>query len=66
VRAKRKRYQQRGKPIHQAELLHESDYMIIATYQLEYRGIVNHYRHAYNLHRLYPLKKAMEGSLTKT
>jgi group II intron reverse transcriptase/maturase len=66
VTTKRKRYQQRGKPIHRAELLHESDYTIIATYQLEYRGIVNYYRHAYNLHRLHILKKAMEGSLTKT
>src|SRR5437588_776645 len=66
VTEKRKRYQQRGKPIHRAELLHESDYTIIATYQLEYRGIVNYYRHAYNLHRLHTLKKAMEGSLTKT
>ena len=66
VTEKRKRYQQRGKPIHRAELLNESDYTIIATYQLEYRGIVNYYRHAYNLHRLHTLKKAMEGSLTKT
>jgi group II intron reverse transcriptase/maturase len=66
VTEKRKRYQQRGKPIHRAELLNESDYTIIATYQLEYRGIVNYYRHAYNLHRLHALKKAMEGSLTKT
>jgi Reverse transcriptase (RNA-dependent DNA polymerase)/Type II intron maturase len=66
VTEKCKRYQQRGKPIHRVELLHESDYTIIATYQLEYRGIVNYYRHAYNLHRLHSLKKAMEGSLTKT
>ena len=66
VTQKRKRYQQRGKPIHRAELLNESDYTIITTYQLEYRGIVNYYRYAYNLHRLHTLKKAMEGSLTKT
>ncbi|WP_052569361.1 reverse transcriptase domain-containing protein [Ktedonobacter racemifer] len=66
VMEKRKRYQQRGKPIHRTELLKESDYTIISTYQLEYRGIVNYYRYAYNLHRLHTLKKAMEGSLTKT
>lgn len=66
VMEKRKRYQQRGKPIHRTELLHESDYTIISTYQLEYRGIVNYYRHAYNLHRLHTLKNAMEGSLVKT
>jgi hypothetical protein len=63
---KRKRYQQRGKPIHRTELLNESDYTIIATYQLEYRGIVNYYQYAYNLHRLHSLKKVMEGSLAKT
>ena len=66
VTAKCKRYHQRGKPIHRTELLHESDYTIMATYQLEYRGIVNYYRHAYNLHRLHALKHTMEGSLTKT
>jgi len=66
VTTKRKRYQQRNKPIHRTELLHESDYTIMATYQLEYRGIVNYYRHAYNLHRPHALQQAMEGSLTKT
>jgi group II intron reverse transcriptase/maturase len=63
---KRNRYQRRGKPRHRADLLNESDYTIIATYQLEYRGIVNYYRHAYNLHRLQSLKWTMEQSLTKT
>jgi group II intron reverse transcriptase/maturase len=60
------RYQKRGKPCHRGELLNESDYTIIATYQLEYRGIVNYYRLAYNLHILQYLKWVMEVSLTKT
>jgi group II intron reverse transcriptase/maturase len=60
------RYRQRGKPCHRAELLNESDYTIIATYQVEYRGIVNYYRLAYNLHTLRLLKWIMETSLTKT
>lgn len=60
------RYRQRGKPRHRAELLNESDYTILATYQLEYRGIVNYYRLAYNLHSLQYLKWVMETSLTKT
>jgi len=60
------RYRQRGKSRHRAELLNESDYTIIATYQLEYRGIVNYYRLAYNLHSLQYLKWIMEISLTKT
>ncbi|GCE12100.1 maturase [Tengunoibacter tsumagoiensis] len=61
-----KRYERRGKPCHRAELLNESDYTIIATYQLEYRGIVNYYRLAYNLRTLRRLKWVMETSLTKT
>src|SRR5262249_10076474 len=61
-----KRYMRKGKPIHRAELLNESDYTIIATYQLEYRGLVNYYRMAYNLHTLQKLKWIMEISLTKT
>src|SRR5436305_561957 len=63
---KSKRYMRKGKPFHRAELLNESDYTIIATYQLEYRGLVNYYRMAYNLHTLQKLKWIMEISLTKT
>jgi group II intron reverse transcriptase/maturase len=63
---KRKRYQQGGKPVHRTKLLKESDFTIISTYQLEYRGLVNYYRHAYNLHRFKTLKHTMEASLTKT
>jgi Type II intron maturase len=60
------RYKQRNKAVHRTKLLHESDYTIIATYQLEYRGIVNYYRLAYNLHTLHDLKWIMQQSLTKT
>jgi group II intron reverse transcriptase/maturase len=60
------RYQRMGKPHHRAELLNESDYTIIATYQLEYRGMVNYYQLAYNLRSLRLLKWVMETSLTKT
>jgi group II intron reverse transcriptase/maturase len=66
VKEKCKRYMRKGKPIHRAELLNESDYTILATYQLEYRGIVNYYRMAFNLHTLQKLKWVMEQSLTKT
>ncbi len=66
VNEKCKRYMRNGKPIHRAELLNESDYTILATYQLEYRGIVNYYRMAFNLHTLQKLKWVMEQSLTKT
>ncbi len=60
------RYQKRGKPIQRAELLNESDFTIISTYQLEYRGIVDYYRLAYNLHSLDQLKWVMEQSVVKT
>ena len=66
LREKCNRYKKRGKPTHRAELLNESDYTIITTYQLEYRGMVNYYRNAYNLHTLKSLKWVMEWSLTKT
>jgi hypothetical protein len=56
----------KGKPAHRSELLNESDCTIIATYQLEYRGLVNYYQMAYNLHTLHKLKWVMETSLTKT
>ncbi len=60
------RYKRRNKAIHRAELLNESDYTIVTTYQLEYQGIANYYRLAYNLHTLHQLRWIMEQSLTKT
>ncbi len=60
------RYMKCGKPIHRAELENESDFTIISTYQLEYRGIVEYYRLAYNLHTLSHLKWVMQQSLAKT
>jgi group II intron reverse transcriptase/maturase len=66
VEDKCKRYMRKGKAIHRAELLNESDFTIVATYQLEYRGLVNYYRMAYNLHTLQKLKWVMEQSLAKT
>jgi group II intron reverse transcriptase/maturase len=60
------RYLKGGKPIHRSELENESDFTIIATYHLEYRGIVEYYRLAYNLHTLRRLKWVMQQSLAKT
>jgi hypothetical protein len=60
------RYQKRGRPTHRTELLNESDFTIISTYQLEDRGMVEYYRLAYNLHTFQQLKPVMEQSLTKT
>lgn len=60
------RYKKGNKATHRAELLNESDYTIIATYQLEFRGIANYYQYAYNMASLQSLKRIMEQSLTKT
>jgi hypothetical protein len=55
-----------GKVMHRPELEDDSDFTILALYQREFRGIVEYYRLAYNLHRLDLLKWIMEQSLTKT
>ncbi|MGL4617774.1 MAG: reverse transcriptase domain-containing protein [Chroococcidiopsis sp.] len=60
------KYQRQGKPIHLIRRVNDSAYSIVAAYQIEYRGIVQYYRLAYNLHTLSRLKRVMEISLVKT
>ena len=60
------RYSRAGKPIHRPELLQESDYSIITTYQQEYRGIVQYYLLASNVAALTQLHWVMRYSLLKT
>lgn len=66
VKSKCARFLLHGKPIHRAELIHDSVFSIVAHYQQEFRGIVEYYRLAYNLHQLNRLKWIMERSLTQT
>jgi group II intron reverse transcriptase/maturase len=66
VEEKCQAYMENGKPRHRKELTNDSDYTIIATYQAEFRGIVEYYRMAYNLRKLDKLKWVMETSLVKT
>ena len=66
LEVKRGNYMRKGKAVHRAELMQESDFTIVATYQLEYRGIANYYRLAYNMHTLNKLRWVMETSLLKT
>lgn len=66
VQAKRQRYLQHGKAIHRKELTGDSVYSIVAQYPQEYRGVVEYYRMAYNLHQFNRLKWVMERSLTQT
>lgn len=56
----------RGKPIHRNRLLDESDFTIVATYQAEYRGVVEYYQLAHNLHCLNRLRWVRETSLLRT
>lgn len=66
IEEKSKRNMRSGTAMHRKELEGESDYAIVTRYQLEYRGLVNYYRLAYNLSQLNRLKWVMEISLTKT
>jgi hypothetical protein len=60
------KYMRDGKPQHLMQRVNDSAYSIVAQYQTEYRGVVQYYRLAYNLHQLQKLKWAMERSLTRT
>jgi group II intron reverse transcriptase/maturase len=55
-----------GKPIHRPERIRDSAFSIVHLYAAEYRGIVNYYRMAQNLHALSRLKWVMEASMVKT
>jgi group II intron reverse transcriptase/maturase len=55
-----------GTVMHRMELTSNSSYSIVAQYQQQYRGTVQYYQLAYNVHRFRRLKWVMEQSLTKT
>lgn len=64
--AKRTRYMRRGKPKPLPQRTLDDAYSIVAQYQTEWRGLVQYYRMAYNLHILQHLKHVMEVSLVQT
>lgn len=66
IKENRAKYMRNGKPIHRPERLRDEPYTIINQYQMEYRGVVQYYRMAYNLSKLSYLKYTMEVSLVKT
>ncbi len=62
-----RRYTRKGKAAHRAELLTRSDYDIVATYAIEFQGLVNYYTLAYDVaEKLDPVKWAYQQSLVKT
>lgn len=59
-------YLKKGKPIHRAEYLQESDFAIVEKYQWKYRGLVQYYVMATNIRDFGKLHWIMRGSLLKT
>ncbi len=66
IKAKCARYMRGGKPERRPELKNEEDYSIISRYGAEYRGIVQYYLLAGDVHRLDWLHWVMLTSLLKT
>jgi group II intron reverse transcriptase/maturase len=59
-------YMANGKPTHRPERLNDDEYSIVEQYGAEYRGLVEYYRMAHNLHRLGYYRWVLETSMTKT
>jgi AI2M/AI1M-like, HNH endonuclease/Type II intron maturase len=66
IRKKCSKFMKHGKPTHRAEMLSDTDFSIISRYQAEYRGVVQYYLRAYNVHRLNQLYHVMKLSLART
>ena len=66
IEARCAKFTRGGKPIHLPKRLNDRPFGIVATYQAEYRGIVDYYRLAYNLGDFGKLKWVAQGSLVKT
>jgi group II intron reverse transcriptase/maturase len=61
-----RRYQRKGKPIHETGLLNASDAQIITAYQQRFRGLAQYYKYAVDREQLGKLQYAMEMALVKT
>lgn len=59
-------YQRDGKAVSERRLVDSSIPHIIQTYQLRFRGLVQYYQYAVDVHELSRLKYAMEIALVKT
>ena len=66
IKAKCSPYLARGKPAAQTALHNRSDYDIVAAYGAQYRGIVQYYLLAGDIHRMDRLRWVMATSLLKT
>jgi len=61
-----RKYMKDGKATHRPEWLLNSDYDIIANFQSEYRGLVQYYSMAHNIHSLNDVGWVVSASLLKT
>ena len=66
IKTKCSRYMQRGRPERRPGLMNEQDHAIISRYSAEYRGVVQYYLLAGDVHRLSRLNWVMATSLLKT
>src|SRR5262249_557514 len=66
VRAKCTAHMRHGEPVDRPELVHDSEFSIVARFQQEYRGLAEYYKLAVNRGNLDRPKWAMERALTKT
>lgn len=66
VKKKAAAYKRHGKPVARTEQINDSDFDIVVRFQQVYRGIVEYYQLAYNLHRLDALRWVMQLSLGHT
>lgn len=61
-----RKYTKKGKPVHRASLVDEHDLQIVQTVQSEYKGLVEYYRMAHNLHALSKVGWAAQATVLKT
>jgi group II intron reverse transcriptase/maturase len=66
IKAKCALYRQRGKPAARTPMVNRSEFDIVATYGAEYRGLVQYYLLAGDVHRLNRLHGVMRTSMLKT
>jgi group II intron reverse transcriptase/maturase len=66
IKAKCALYLQRGKPATRSPLVNRGEFDIVATFGVEYRGLVQYYLLAGDVHRLNRLHGVMRTSMLKT
>lgn len=66
IKTAKRKYSRNGKPIHRNEWIFNSDFDIVAYFQMEYRGLVQYYIMAHNVASLNEVEWVVSTSLLKT